>query len=130
MLDLDTTQLSTRILLWFFTEPPMFKEANDNEMEFTPSLDAPANTRTHVGSEPNQNSPSQGNVEADLIRERDMERNANILIEMECDRLRKLHHDIYEVYAGSEGLPCETISESYLCVLIRKMVALAVEGKS
>jgi hypothetical protein len=116
MLDLDTTQLSTRILLWFFTEPPMFREANDNEMEFTPSLDAPANTRTHVGSEPNQNSPSQGEVEAALIRE--------------CARLRKLHHDIYEVYAGSEGLPCETISESYLCVLIRKMVALAVEGKS
>jgi hypothetical protein len=50
-------------------------------------------------------------------------------VEAEVKRLKQLHHDIYEVYAGSEGLPCETISESYLCVLIRKMVALAVEGK-
>ena len=51
-------------------------------------------------------------------------------LEAEVSRLKQLHYDIYEVWAGSEGLPCETISESYLCVLIRKMVALAVEGKS
>jgi hypothetical protein len=48
----------------------------------------------------------------------------------EVARLKQLHHDIYEVYAGSEGLPCQTASEGYLCGLISKMAELAAEGKS
>ena len=48
------------------------------------------------------------------------------------DELRRLHQicrDIYEVWAGSEGIPVpETAAEAYLLQLIEQMRDLAKEG--
>ena len=44
--------------------------------------------------------------------------------------LRHAMHDIYEVYAGSEGIPRpETCSEAYLYELVKEMVAIAAKHK-
>lgn len=48
----------------------------------------------------------------------------------EIDRLQAAHREIYEVWAGSEGLPCETASEAYLCRLIVQMKDIAANAIS
>lgn len=50
-------------------------------------------------------------------------------LEAENERLRELHHQIYEVWAGSEGLVASTASEAYQMRLIEEMRDLAAEGK-
>jgi ABC-type Fe3+-hydroxamate transport system substrate-binding protein len=50
-------------------------------------------------------------------------------LKAEVARLKQLHYDIYEVWGGSEGLPCVTASEHYLCSLLKQMKDMAAEGK-
>lgn len=48
----------------------------------------------------------------------------------EIKRLRRAMHDIYEVYAGSEGFPApQTCSEAYLLERMMEMAAIAAEHK-
>ena len=48
----------------------------------------------------------------------------------EIKRLRHALHDIYEVYAGSEGIPEPvTCPEAYLLSLLQQMVEIAAEHK-
>lgn len=48
----------------------------------------------------------------------------------ENEKLRRAMHDIYEVYAGSEGIP-EPVgcAEAYLLKLLMDMVEIAAEHK-
>ena len=49
--------------------------------------------------------------------------------EVEMRRLHQICRDIYEVWAGSEGIPVpETAPEAYLLQLIEQMRDLAKEG--
>ena len=58
---------------------------------------------------------------------------AMTLINAQARELRELRaamHDIYEVYAGSEGIPLpETCAEAYLYGLMREMVKIAAKHK-
>ena len=48
----------------------------------------------------------------------------------EIEKLRAAMHDIYEVYAGSEGIPRPvTCSEAYLYELVREMARIAAKHK-
>lgn len=43
-------------------------------------------------------------------------------LQLECERLRQVCRNVYEVWAGSEGIPVpETCTEAYLLQLIEKM---------
>ena len=49
--------------------------------------------------------------------------------EAEGTRLRQLHHEIYEIYAGSElGVPVYA-QEAYAIQVVKQMADLAAEGK-
>ena len=48
----------------------------------------------------------------------------------EIETMRQAMHDIYEVYAGSEGVPCPgTCAEAYLYELLMEMVSIAAKHK-
>jgi len=52
-----------------------------------------------------------------------------IRLRAENARLHQALHDIYEVYAGSEGFHPETCAEAYLQDRIKEMAYIAAEHK-
>lgn len=54
----------------------------------------------------------------------------NEKLKKQVETLRAAMHDIYEVYAGSEGIPRpETCSEAYLYDLVMGMARIAAKHK-
>ena len=59
----------------------------------------------------------------------DSEREANKILTDEIERSRKALREIYEVYAGSEGIPQPmTAAEGYLLSLLMEVVRIAQEA--